>query len=132
MTKFNLYLNKAERFYRKNTEYYHTYYHIKRMFQLLEDCEELFDKEFNNQYNKDIVCWAIAYHDSFYMPGFVKNEEISAIIAKIELIPITSHVDEIEQIILNTNPKNTYFPTVEDKIVHDLDWSSFCSYSDMN
>lgn len=128
MTKFDKYINKVSRFYRQNTKYYHTIYHIKTIFKLYEYYEKDFDKEFG-EYNKDILCWAIAYHDSFYMPGFVKNEELSAIIAKTELVSITDQ-NEVERLILNTIPSNNYFPTIEDKIIHDLDWSGFSQWDD--
>lgn len=126
---FDKYINKVQRYYRDNTNYYHTIYHIRNMFKLFDYYQEYFEQEFG-KYNKEVLCWAIAYHDSFYMPGFSKNEEISAIIAKTELNSITD-VEEVGQLILGTIPSNNYFITTEEKILHDLDWSGFRYWEDL-
>lgn len=126
---FDKYINKVQRYYRDNVNYYHTIYHIINMFKLFNYYQESFEQEFG-KYNKEVLCWAIAYHDSFYMPGFSKNEEISAIIAKTELNSIID-VEEVGQLILGTIPSNNYFITTEEKILHDLDWSGFRYWEDL-
>ena len=128
---FDKYLNQVRRFYRTSNKYYHTIHHIEDMFILFDKYEKVWDSEFP-KYNKNVLKWAIAYHDCFYMPGFSQNEHISALIALYDC-PLESFATRtnICTAIETTVPTNTLFNVPAHKILHDLDWSGFSDMETM-
>ena len=146
---FASYINAVKRHYKSSHEFYHTIHHITNMFELYEKYKSEFDKEIEKEYEeykqysdynkliekqKEILYWSIAYHDSYYMPGFTINEQISAKIADYELhkiIGYSKYADysyEVKDTILSTDISNTNFDTAIKRILHDLDWSGFTDY----
>ena len=85
-TRFAKYIDRAAKYYRKDKRYYHTIYHVLNMFEQFSAFEKEWDKEFThletdwlyNDNRKEELFWSIAFHDAYYMPGFVKNEAFSA------------------------------------------------------
>ena len=110
------------------------------MFEVFNQYEEQLDKEFENyselnDYNKRILGYAIAYHDAFYLPGFIGNEHISAQIADYDLHVELSTIERniVYDLIESTNyrfpfPSN---PTPNKMILHDLDWYGFAHYDEL-
>ena len=156
-TRFAKYIDRAAKYYRKDKRYYHTIYHVLNMFEQFSAFEKEWDKEFThletdwlyNDNRKEELFWSIAFHDAYYMPGFVKNEAFSADIADVELFNefFNGNLDiqGIKNNIISTVPTNTdfdriiYFENGQHKLVHDpikmilhdLDWSGFLSYNQM-
>lgn len=152
-TRFAKYIDRAAKYYRKDNRYYHTIYHVLNMFEYFDAFEKEWDKEFThletdwlyNDNRKEELFWSIAFHDAYYMPGFVKNEAFSADIADVELFNefFNGNLDiqGIKNNIISTIPTNTnfdriiYFENGQHKLVHDpmkmilhdLDWSGFSS-----
>lgn len=124
--------NHVRKFYRTNEEYYHTIHHIEKMFDIYFDHEKEFEKEFPN-HSKKLLFNGIAYHDSFYIPGYKYNERMSAKIAYYDLFKeMTEYeVSIVERMILSTDinfPLDMLNIKDEERILHDLDWSRFLNY----
>lgn len=130
-------LKLVDTFYKNDYRYYHTIHHVKKMFQMLEQYQELFDEEFkgNDEYNIDLVKYAIAYHDAYYIPGFQGNEYMSAKLAEFDLNNKLDSADKIIVISLIESTDISYqclkHSTCNIKILHDLDWSRFINYDEI-
>ena len=133
----NEYLKKVKLYYKDNVNYYHTIYHIESLFKKYKEFQKEFVDEFSlNEEDENILFYAIAYHDSFYIPGYKYNEEISAEIARYDLKSIVnSHgLYKIMNAIKSTSLKFPLDLTTikfEELILHDLDWSRFLNYDEI-
>lgn len=146
---FSRFINKPSRWYILDPNegwgigrhYYHTLDHIKEMFKLYEQKEQEFINEsmrLKEPIHFDTLFWAIAYHDAIYMPGFAKNEELSAQVAEEELSnPSCSASNflglpaDVAHLILTTKPSFEDHVSIEERILHDLDWAGFRAYDFM-
>lgn len=133
----NDYLKKVKLYYKENENYYHTIHHVENLFKKYEEFQDEFEKEFSlTEDDKAILFYAIAYHDSFYIPGYKYNEEISAEIARQDLKTIVNSYSlyKIVNAIKSTSlkfPLDLTTVKFEEIILHDLDWSRFLNYEDI-
>ena len=117
----NRYIEQVEKFYSKDEKKYHTIHHVERLFDLYNQYRDEFIKEFPN-INENALFEAMAYHDCVYVIGDKFNEELSAQ-AYLKDFPFAkSHVYNA---ILSTKVGCSNFKNDVEKILHDLDWSSF-------
>ena len=131
--RYDKYLERVQKFYRDNYEFYHTIHHIEKMFELYEEHRKFLKA--NMTYNEEELLWSIAYHDSFYIPGVDYNEEISSNIALHDLNGVNGDflIFAVKENILSTkvDKKDINFSKIsydEEKILHDLDWFGFSDY----
>jgi len=126
--QYDKYLKEVERYYSKNYKKYHTIHHIKRLFELYFTHRDEFLAEFPSL-NEEALLEAIAWHDSVYLIGVELNETFSAQLyidycLKKEMDPY----DRVCEAILSTKIGTKNFPDDAQKVLHDLDWSSFAGY----
>ena len=120
------YLNKVNDFYSHDKNMYHTIYHVIDLYFLLDCYKEEFINEFPDL-DIESLKEAIAWHDSFYIPGFSENEEKS-----VELYLKNGGRNQVViDAILSTKSTNKIFKGGVQKVLHDIDWNGFRSYPTM-
>ena len=128
--RYDKYLERVQKFYRDNYEFYHTIHHIEKMFELYEEHRKFLKA--NMTYNEEELLWSIAYHDCFYLPGYAFNEEISAEIfyREFQNIHVKWAIESTKfdfKRFYNSNPfQKLQFPI--ERILHDLDWYCLREY----
>lgn len=130
-----------ERFYSPDPELYHNQRHIlqmlalkKRFFEKFLKDEKIFSIPKTILLNNSLFL-AILFHDCIYLPGSSENKKNSVDEMKNFLSEIgNSYSEEVlletEKLILSTEfGKTTVTP--EEKFLHDLDWSMFCTLEEL-
>ena len=125
---YSKYIKEVEEYYSKNYKRYHSIHHIQRLFDIYFRFRDKFLEEFPNL-NEDDLFEAIAWHDSVYIIGGELNEEFSAqLYAKHMLDKGSVARGSVYNAILSTKIGTEVFIGDIEKVLHDLDWSSFSDY----
>ena len=130
-----------ERFYSPDPELYHNQRHILQMLALKKRFFEKFLREEKilsvqkTIFLDNSLFLAIIFHDCIYFPGSSENEKNSAEEMRNFLSEVgNSYPEEVlveaEKLILSTEFGKTP-STPEEKFLHDLDWSGFCTLEEL-